>query len=684
MYQFNFLSILNLIIGSWILFMGVFLFLIRRHTYIHLTYFTTSAWILGYGFAHSSVYQEAALFWCKFVYTAVIFIAPTMYHFVVVFWKFKKQRVYIWINYLISVGFLGILFTTPYFIKGVRKFPWGYHTIATPSLHLIFLLFFSLVYGAGLFNLYKKYKQQKQEGLAIEALRTRYFLVVYSICVIGAVDYLQDYGLVSFYPAGFIFAGTGVTVAAYAIARYKLMDINLVFRGWVVFASYFIPSSLLLIPIVFYIRQNPFLLIFSIAGLLAAAPFLYRFLLKHLQPVIDKRIFNKTVGYLEDLKKILEEESERVTSVQIAWNLVEGITKIMHLECASFFLYNKARDAFRPIAQIGLDNKIMVEPIGLPSFSRSHYFIKRLNKTKAPFIKDELRDNPTIGVVRQTMEELQAEISFPLFVGQRLIGILNLGSKTTGGMFHHEDIRSLREIIDMAEKHLFHTIFMEERASFSRKLAHDMKNLFGKAIEPTIQDLVEAKDKEEKEGALKALITQLKFLKTCLKDNFDLISILERLIKKSYTLVRGDLNRIVPGAVSIYKASYDEKGLYIKVDIPGNLPKVLVNEEDIPKVFHNLLDNALKFTEKGGVTIKAEKKRDEVLITFSDTGQGIERAELEHIFEPKAKMPDEEQKSSGLGLTIVKDIIEAHKGKIWVESEYGKATTFYFTLPITK
>jgi signal transduction histidine kinase len=271
-----------------------------------------------------------------------------------------------------------------------------------------------------------------------------------------------------------------------------------------------------------------------------------------------------------------------------------------------------------------------------------------------------------------------------MFTEDRLIGFFILGPKENKEMFHTEDIKVLTKQVEVVQNHLSHTIFMEERASFSRKLAHDMKNLFGKAIEPTIQDILEAKDEKQRQEILNALVSQLKFLKGSLRDNFDLISILERLVKRTYTLVPEDLHKVVSNCISLYKVPFSEKGISLELDIPDNLSKILVNQEDICKVFNNLLDNSLKFTQKGRVLIRAEQKENGALISFSDTGLGIDEEDLESIFEPKAKAPDEESVGTGLGLTIVKDIVEAHKGKIWVESKIGKGTTFYFTLPLAK
>jgi signal transduction histidine kinase len=112
----------------------------------------------------------------------------------------------------------------------------------------------------------------------------------------------------------------------------------------------------------------------------------------------------------------------------------------------------------------------------------------------------------------------------------------------------------------------------------------------------------------------------------------------------------------------------------------------MADEDKLSLVFVNLIDNAIKYTsEKGTITIKAEAKNKDVLISVADTGMGIPKYDLVRIFERFYRV-DKERSSelggTGLGLSIVKHIIESHGGKVWAESEPNKGSTFYFTLPI--
>ncbi len=131
-----------------------------------------------------------------------------------------------------------------------------------------------------------------------------------------------------------------------------------------------------------------------------------------------------------------------------------------------------------------------------------------------------------------------------------------------------------------------------------------------------------------------------------------------------------------------------KKKLYLKFTKPKEkLPKISVDESKLRQVFLNITDNAIKYTNKGGITISAEKTKDNfILIEITDTGEGMGEQDLSKIFERFSRgnagnwMHAE---GAGLGLYIAKQFTEMHNGKIWAESEgEGKGSKFYIKLPI--
>ncbi|MEO0900416.1 MAG: ATP-binding protein [Bacteroidota bacterium] len=126
------------------------------------------------------------------------------------------------------------------------------------------------------------------------------------------------------------------------------------------------------------------------------------------------------------------------------------------------------------------------------------------------------------------------------------------------------------------------------------------------------------------------------------------------------------------------------KQLSLQNEVPADLSSTFADEDRLSQVLHNLVGNAIKFTEEGHVRISAEEKGNEILVSVSDTGIGIPESKREAIFEEFVQADGtiaREFAGTGLGLSISKYLVEQHGGKMWVESEVGKGSTFRFSLP---
>ncbi|MDI6715236.1 MAG: ATP-binding protein [Thermodesulfovibrio sp.] len=144
---------------------------------------------------------------------------------------------------------------------------------------------------------------------------------------------------------------------------------------------------------------------------------------------------------------------------------------------------------------------------------------------------------------------------------------------------------------------------------------------------------------------------------------------------------------VIENAYKALSSLFEQKGIPFNLEIQPNLPKINADRERLIQVMINLFSNALKFTEKGFIKCSAELSNNELLVKVQDTGVGIPEEEIDTIFEKFKQVGDimrNKPKGTGLGLPISKQIIEAHGGKIWVKSEYGRGSIFYFTIPLTK
>jgi two-component system sensor histidine kinase GlrK len=159
-----------------------------------------------------------------------------------------------------------------------------------------------------------------------------------------------------------------------------------------------------------------------------------------------------------------------------------------------------------------------------------------------------------------------------------------------------------------------------------------------------------------------------------------------------YEFMACDLTDLIKESMETVGLIAQGKGIQLTADLSGRLPIVMIDERRIHQVLDNLLSNGLKFTPEGGsVAVSARLSRDGgakvVEVRVSDTGEGIPEQDLESVFDrfyQSVRGGKKRIQGTGLGLAIARHVIEAHKGRIWVESELGRGSTFAFTLPLVR
>jgi signal transduction histidine kinase len=157
--------------------------------------------------------------------------------------------------------------------------------------------------------------------------------------------------------------------------------------------------------------------------------------------------------------------------------------------------------------------------------------------------------------------------------------------------------------------------------------------------------------------------------------------------RMEYNFDKFDLLELIKEICDFYKIRALDKGLGLNCKINNEIIFVNGDREKLKQVFDNLVDNAIKYTNSGFIEIGYEKSDSNIVIKVKDTGIGIKPDLLKNLFGQFIRDPSVKKtiKGTGLGLFIAKEIIKAHKGKIWAESEgEGKGSTFYVELPILK
>lgn len=142
---------------------------------------------------------------------------------------------------------------------------------------------------------------------------------------------------------------------------------------------------------------------------------------------------------------------------------------------------------------------------------------------------------------------------------------------------------------------------------------------------------------------------------------------------------------VIEKAASIIGPLIERKGLQLRVEVAADLPWILADPVRLRQVLLNLLNNSIRFTERGSITIRAQRSESAIVVSVADTGVGIPPEEMGRLFQEfhQVQAPETvESTGTGLGLAICKYLVELHGGHIWAESQVGQGTTLHFTLPL--
>ncbi len=226
---------------------------------------------------------------------------------------------------------------------------------------------------------------------------------------------------------------------------------------------------------------------------------------------------------------------------------------------------------------------------------------------------------------------------------------------------------------------------------FVSSVSHELKSPLA-AIEGYVELLLEKVEKNKIDN-----INQFKKALNIILENTERLSnFIERVLDLTkikagkITIEQKEINiaEICDEVVALFDSLARKRGLHFKKVITVKEPPIVIGDrEKLSQVMRNLVSNAIKFTPSGKIEIRVEKEKENIKVSVIDTGIGIPKEKISNIFTRFERVKDgweklgRKVKGTGLGLTITKSLIEAHKGKLYVESDIGKGSKFFFTLP---
>jgi PAS domain S-box-containing protein len=281
-------------------------------------------------------------------------------------------------------------------------------------------------------------------------------------------------------------------------------------------------------------------------------------------------------------------------------------------------------------------------------------------------------------------------VSVPLKVSGKPVGVLVLYTAESGRCFDEDDLALCEELARRAalaveNARLYHEAELATRArdQMLGVVAHDLRNPLNTILMASeMLEEVLAPD-PQKTRQVKIVRRAGKQMNHLIQDLLDV-----KRIENGRLAVEP---RVVPAmtllneAVEMLRSLATARSLDLVLEPGGELPTVKADPQRIHQVFSNLIGNAIKFTPKGGrISVRGARADDEVEMSVTDTGAGIPAEELPHVFGQFWQARSENHRGIGLGLAIAKGIVDAHDGRIWVESVLGEGSSFYFTLPVQR
>ncbi|MDD5450150.1 MAG: HAMP domain-containing sensor histidine kinase [Candidatus Omnitrophica bacterium] len=225
---------------------------------------------------------------------------------------------------------------------------------------------------------------------------------------------------------------------------------------------------------------------------------------------------------------------------------------------------------------------------------------------------------------------------------------------------------------------------LEAQSNFISIVSHELRTPLV-VIKENISALLEGlfgEINERQKNALAVMLTDARRLTRLIDDMLEVQKIESGRI--SFIFKENDMAEAIQEAHSGLGIIMKEKGLNFTLNAPDHLPKIKFDKDRIAQVVTNLLSNAIKFTDKGGIIIDITNDMDSIRVAVRDTGRGMKPDKIRRLFRKFGRTESHNGSSNGMGLGLVisKDIITAHGGKIWAESEFDKGSTFYFTIPL--
>jgi signal transduction histidine kinase len=714
------LSINAFVTGIVALIFGLLVISKNRKNIINKTLFlltlATAFWSFSY-WRWLLVYdnESLALFWIQMLSIGSIFVPVFTFHWIITLLGISNQKINLYLKYVAYFfAFIFLFFVfSPNFIDALEP----YKNIFSfwPKAGFLYTLYLFFIYfGLVLYSLYLIVKSYRNSaGLKRVQLK---FVLIGAILGLGggATNFFLWYDI-PILPFGNFLVILYPILFSYSIIVHRFMDIRIVMRRYSVFIFAFASIIIPAVAIKYYaIIHFPEHLFFIDSSVLILGMVCFKKTKETYYKIANKYFFSS----LYDSGKVIAGISNKLRttlSINKIYNYIyEDLDNAFHLKAFGVLRYKEKSGSFFVDFNKGFNTD------GKKKFKENKelndFFISKNESIVVEEIKNTHYNKNTKEII-DLLSSLKVEVLTPLNLKNKTIGLIALGHKESGDMYNDEDLEVMKTISVQAAIAIENALLYKETLDFGFKLKEEIKKATSNLLvaNEKLRKLDKAKSEfisiashqlrtpltvikgyismilEGSFGKLK--IKQKEALKKVFASGERLIQLVENLLNISriesgrmqFNYEEVSLEEAIENLLDQLKLKAEKKNIKLLFKKINKIEKIKIDKEKISQVIINLVDNAIKYTEKGKVEISLEKKAKKIIFCVKDSGIGINKDNLPNLFRKfsrEAGVFTVNREGTGLGLYVAKKIIEQHKGEIWAKSKgSGEGSEFCFSLP---
>jgi len=691
--------------------LGVFVLIVGKnkvHRLWAIFNLNITIWAFGYAMAAMSKDIDTARFWWRFAHIGGNINTVILLHAVCVIGDLKR-RLLLTFGYLQSVIFVVLAFagytgSDLQYLFNSFYYP-SLYFYSIKSIGLYFPIFvpiwlFYLIYA--LYELYTIYRK----SYGVNKKNSGWFFVGITTGYVGSALTLLPLFYTKLYPYWNFTVPLYCIVVTYAIFRHQMLNIEVIIKKTLVFAGLLAAVSAMLLLPTFVIQEYLIgtatlggrILGLTISGIIIILAM--RKIEDFLINITDKTLFQKKYDYKELLKTFTSEVLTVLDIDVLVHTTVDRLSHIMKIQSCGLLLLNKTKNQYELVASVGVDKEWRKVTLGTDNTLAT--FLSRTRSYLST--KHQGKDSPLPKHIIEDMNRLKLELAIPLNIHDDMIGILTLGKKKSDEDYVQDDMDILLPLARTLAIALSNANMLVElgktqaEAAQREKMAvigtlsaginHEICNPLGIARGQCEAYLLNIKDGLYKKKTSEELLEKAqKIMEKVIHETDRATAITKRLssfAKPSKGLLSEviNINEEMDEVLALvgYELKLDKVDI-IK-DIDKDLPTIAGDKKQLQEVFFNLIRNAAQaIEERGKITIRAKQHERKILVEIEDTGHGIPEDKIDQIFNPffTTKEPG---KGTGLGLFIVRQVVERNKGRISVKSKVGEGTTFMLEFPV--